>query len=681
MSRLGVLGALVSWCLFPALPAAAQEPAVLARGGKSDWTISLPAGAGSVERFAAEEFRKYVEMMSGARLPDAGPQAQEHVVHLGLRSDLGKVEGVPNRKPGHDGYAVLAGPTEIWIAGENPRGVLYGVYDILERLGCRWFVPAIDPKDPEVIPKSPDLALPAGAWAEAGAIEERIYWAPGLAFEIRPELALPEVDWAAKCRYSVMSWQCVADKIDGQLAQMKDSGILDAMAKRGILLHGPGHSWPYFIPTEKYFKDHPDWFGMRDGTRRPHGGEWPAANFCLSNPGAAEAFLANVEAFLKAHPELQRPDLLSIDGGKPCQCDTCRTRPAEDWMVDLFNRLSDRLEKNLPGIVVDSTVGYSPMLAPPAAAVPNGKWLGLYAHWGRAHNQSYDDPGYGRRPELMVWTSYFRRFWICSYYAANSHQPFNAPPYLHAIAGDTAFMVRQGVTGALVLEYPAGFWWNNAFNVRAGAIHPYYYPDRDPRWLVRDYARHYFGPKAGPLLEEYFLMLGDNANLEASYWTSRGEAREGDERFLAEMRRILDRAAKLAEGDPACAYRVDKLIRTMEMMRRIGGCRSRTTAAGQAVERAAGAKAPKKAAAKEAARAAAGKAIAEARSYFDDVVAHAKAEGEKKDGVVDGGWVESWTVTRVYRAKLDELEKKLAGEAPADPAKTVPAPPPGPVPQ
>jgi len=72
--------------------------------------------------------------------------------------------------PGHDGYALAVvqatrkTPARIVIAGDNSRGVIYGVYDLLERLGCRWFYPTEDPADPEVVPRRDILSLPAGSW-------------------------------------------------------------------------------------------------------------------------------------------------------------------------------------------------------------------------------------------------------------------------------------------------------------------------------------------------------------------------------------------------------------------------------------------------------------------------------------------------------------------------------------
>ena len=325
----------------------------LAKEGKTQWRIFLPAEAGIVERFACDELEKYIEQMSGARLTDTSEPDKPRTIRLGLRKDLGPSEDLPDSKPGHDGYSVSVSPDSITLAGDNPRGVLYGVYDVLERMGCRWYHPALDPNDPEVVPKNPNLSLPLGKWSESARIEDRVYWISGLAFRIVPEHAIPQLDWAAKNRFNTLSWQCVVELIDRHLEEMKAGGIFDEMAKRGLMLHGPGHSFPYFLSTERYFEKHPEWFGFRDGKRQPHGGVWPATNYCTSNAEANEEFIRNVEAFVKKYPQIERLDLLPIDGGWPCECEQCLKSTPTDLLVGLFNKLSDRLEKAAPDVILD----------------------------------------------------------------------------------------------------------------------------------------------------------------------------------------------------------------------------------------------------------------------------------------------------------------------------------------
>lgn len=639
-------------CLLLACAAqclAGQNSCRLTTAGRTEWRIYVPANAGAVERFAADELTRYVRQISGARLLDTRTPARTNVIRIGLRKDLDAAD-LPAPKPGSDGYSISVTEQAITIAGDNPRGVLYGVYDFLERLGCRWYHPAIDPKDPEVVPKNPDLSLPTGTWSESASIEDRVYWISGLAFEVRPE-TVAQLDWAAKNRYNGLSWQCVAEKIDEHLGEMESKGIFAGMEKRGLMLHGPGHSFPYFLATEKYFETHLEWFGFADGKRHPHGGKWPLMNFCMSNTDACDEFIRNVEVFVKKHPQFHWLDLLPIDGGIPCRCEECAKSTPTDLLIALYNKLADRMKVVAPEIIVDCVPGYGQVTDPPSKVFPNERVDAVYAHWGRNHHDSYDDPWYARKPNMLTWVSYFERFMICSYYAANSHQPFTGPPFLHALQGDTKFMVEHGMTGALVLEYPFGFWWSNSFNVRMGGLYPYYYPSRDPKSELKDYALHYYGPQAGPLVAEYLLMIGSNENLERVYRASRGEADDWDVVWLNEARSMLARAVQLAADDPTYTYRLSKLTSGLDMLIRLGGTRRKVQDIEKAVTEV------KEGMAKKAD---VEKQIAEARKVTADLISHAETLGAKNDGVMDAEWIKGWTINRTYTERLNRAERNLA---------------------
>jgi len=626
-----------------------QTNVIITSEGKTSWRVYVPSKAGMVERFARDELKKYVKRISGADFADAD-QAISHTMFIGLRQDLKSAKGLPNPKPGADGYAISVSADSVIIAGDDPRGVLYGVYDLLERLGCRWYYPTLDPKDPEVVPKNPNLSLSTGKWSESARIQDRFYWTSGLAFWVKPERAIPQLDWAAKNRYNGLSWQCITENVATDLETMRKTGILAEMEKRGLMLHGPGHSFPFFLSTEKCFKEHPEWFGMLKGERKPHGGIWPAPNFCMSNPQAREEFIRNVVSFAKKHPEIARLDLLPVDGAVPCECPECAKSTPTDLLVGVYNEIADLLAKVSPGMIVDGVPGYGLLANPPDKVFPNGKWQAVYAHWGRNHATSYDDPDYDKRANMIVWQSYFPRFMICSYYAANSHEPFSGPPYLHSLEGDTKFMVEHGVTGAFVLEFPFGFWWNNAINVCMGGIYPYYYPKRDPRSEVRHYALNYYGPKAGPILAEFYLITGDNRNLDRTYRASRGEADEWDVIWLADMRSIIARAKQLAAKDPVYAYRVSKLDMVMEMLADLGPSRNTIIE----IEKAAAEK-DLDDAKKEEIR----KKIADARTMITELLAHGERLAAMNVGLMDGDWLKGWMIERTFTGPLKDAEKKL----------------------
>jgi len=121
---------------------AAQKPLTLVKQGKSTYAICVSETASPSEKHAAEELQKFVEEMSGARLPivsDAG-KAEGDLVVVGNSKLIQQLAlKVPFERLGAEGFALRTAGNHVVIAGGRQRGTLYGVYTFLEKLGCRWF--------------------------------------------------------------------------------------------------------------------------------------------------------------------------------------------------------------------------------------------------------------------------------------------------------------------------------------------------------------------------------------------------------------------------------------------------------------------------------------------------------------------------------------------------------------
>ncbi|MDB6056727.1 MAG: beta-hexosaminidase precursor, partial [Verrucomicrobiales bacterium] len=261
----------------------ASAEVVLAHAKHSAWVIAPTSTNVAGVMFAPEELQKYLRQMSGAKVPIVSKAARKTIV-IGLRADLpADVEqALPPRKAGYDGYAISIREDGIVIAGDNGPGCIYGVYDLLEHLGCRWFYPTIDPKDPEVVPKLSTVLLTTNAWAIASPIRNRICNGDAWFFEMNYPAALKQMDWAMKNRYNAMGWQAAVNTSKRSLLQqyndLNRAGITSGIEKRGMFIHGPAHSFDHFLKSEIYFAKHPEWFGMRNGKRVPQAAL--GAQFC-----------------------------------------------------------------------------------------------------------------------------------------------------------------------------------------------------------------------------------------------------------------------------------------------------------------------------------------------------------------------------------------------------------------
>lgn len=143
---------------------------VLVENGKSDYVIVLNGAASPSERWAAEELAGMIKQMSAAELKirqAEGPVATGSIV-LGFGSAADGLGVKAEASLSGDGYVIkTVGPTVI-IAGGQPRGTMYGVFTLLEKLGVRWWTP-----DETTVPQMKTIRLPAMDLKEVPRLEYR----------------------------------------------------------------------------------------------------------------------------------------------------------------------------------------------------------------------------------------------------------------------------------------------------------------------------------------------------------------------------------------------------------------------------------------------------------------------------------------------------------------------------
>jgi len=154
----------------PALPRSSQSLPI-AEGGKARASIVLGEGASPAYRYAATELQKYLHDLSGAQIsivPDSQLSAQarqETLIFVGgplinpSVSPVAEKLGLNLSTLKSGGFVIKTGRVKdhpaVVVAGRDGFSTLYGVYDLVERLGVTFLLTG------DIVPKQRDsLSIP-----------------------------------------------------------------------------------------------------------------------------------------------------------------------------------------------------------------------------------------------------------------------------------------------------------------------------------------------------------------------------------------------------------------------------------------------------------------------------------------------------------------------------------------
>lgn len=135
-----------------------------------------------VYRESVKDLALYLGKMSAAKIEIVeGLPAGEKRTPIFVGAEAEKVFGpVGVSKAGLFGFRVVADPKRgVGLYGESEVGTSYAVYDLLHRLGCRWFMPT---ELGEVVPELPSLTVAEMDEKLAPATESRGMWQGGVDF-------------------------------------------------------------------------------------------------------------------------------------------------------------------------------------------------------------------------------------------------------------------------------------------------------------------------------------------------------------------------------------------------------------------------------------------------------------------------------------------------------------------
>lgn len=214
-------------------------------------------------RESVKDLSRYLQKKSGATVEvfTTAPAAKDKRVPIYIGALASTKFGPVTKKAAYgQGFRVVVNKNGIGLLGETDESTSYAIYEVLHRLGCRWYIPS---ELGEEIPTAKTIALPVMDFAGAPGTWYRNIW-------------YAEADFARRNRM-------------------------------GGFPIAAGHALEYYI-TEEQRKAHPEWRAIIGG--QPHG-----SRLKWSNPGLQQAVADAVIAQLdKAY--IPSISLSPVDGGE-----------------------------------------------------------------------------------------------------------------------------------------------------------------------------------------------------------------------------------------------------------------------------------------------------------------------------------------------------------------------------
>ena len=222
-----------------------------------------------------------------------------------------------------DEFSITTQNGSLYIKG-GKRGVIYGGYELLEIIGCRFFTPTC-----EKIPTKTTLEIP-----EINKREKPV-------FEFR------DTDYGDIKRYSKFAVMC---RINGMWTDIPE-------CLGGSIRYALGaHSFARLVPHEQYRDTHPEYFSFYNGRRQSiENDHW---QLCLTNPELVDIVVENARKILKQNPDKKILSISQNDNPYNCQCENCLKSDSDEGspvgtLIKFVNRVAEILEPEFPDVTFD----------------------------------------------------------------------------------------------------------------------------------------------------------------------------------------------------------------------------------------------------------------------------------------------------------------------------------------
>lgn len=310
-------------------PAKVFKPLELKDNGENLSEYKIVIGKDSIKStsYAAGVMQKYIEEATGVNLPiirDNSAESDKEII-IGKTNRVLTIS-IDYESLGKESYIVKNLGKKLVIAG-NDRGAIYGVYAYLEALGYRFYTPSYN-----YIPDANDVFI---------AKNVDLSWTPLFNYRESMYCVTWNEEWAVS--------QCINSDFGrpGLKSDEKYGGYSGYIGGGKWMVH----TFNLLMPGDAWFSEHPEYFALIDGARKP-------VQPCLSNENVYEIILNSALQKIASEPSGTMISISENDGGLYCKCDKCQENYNKYGVSGTFFRFINRIAKDIkqqyPNVMVDT---------------------------------------------------------------------------------------------------------------------------------------------------------------------------------------------------------------------------------------------------------------------------------------------------------------------------------------
>lgn len=441
-----------------------------------------------------------------------------------------------------DEFSLETRGDKLFIKG-GKRGVIYGGYELLESLGCRFFTPEC-----EKIPSIINLEIPDINKREKPVFEYR------------------ETDYHNTTRYSYKyATMC---RVNGSSNRIPEH--LGGHTSYALF----AHSFGVLVPPQQYFENHPEYYAMVDGKR--DAGDHVEWQLCLSNPDIVDIAVENIRKILKENPDKKIVSISQNDNINYCRCEQCQKIDKEEGspvgaIIRFVNKIAEILEPEFPDVMFDLLAYSYSRPASHLTKVRHNVCVRLcasrtcYAHpFEKCTDRSHATP----RPDgtstifiedLKEWSKICNRLYIWDY---TSNFPLYLMPFPNwrVLQPNLQTLTKHNVKGVFEEANRAengGTDFNELRNYLLCKL--MWNPNCDIDAHRKEFMECFYGD-AAPYLDQYLNMQSDYVEKEDYHLYIQEIHRPGylEDEWLDKYNDLFDKAEAAVAGDGIRLARVQK---------------------------------------------------------------------------------------------------------------------------